>query len=130
MGPLPHPAGAVNGPFKAGFPTASFEEVNKATPRRKQIAKANPPLNKAYRELIEGVIKVDVDLHWEKTVHAAHRDAAIRFAAGCSADGPKLRCLLGIARRLARRRLSPPPLTAEEVLDLLVDRALADRPVH
>jgi hypothetical protein len=139
--PLLHPVDASNGPIvEARFPDARFNDGSNSSATttmqtRTARRRISPSPRTILRNAVEQGIQDWVDLLWARGVFAIHREAARRFAAEhdlaagygfeCTAGTVRLHYAQSVGRRLARKFLNTPKkLTAEQLIDALIDRAV------
>jgi hypothetical protein len=125
-GPLPTPPNGVgNGlDIENTFPGGFDKATNGHRTPAGQVKKPSWPRPKGYRRSLEELLDADVQIYWARTVARAYREAGDRLIVEGTVPAWEGSYMRRLARRLAARKACPPPPTADELLDLIIDRAV------
>jgi hypothetical protein len=89
------------------------------------VPKPPPRYGKPERLAYEHMLEACVAQGWARTVVDAYLAAVDVQTLLGAADPFDRKYLRGMARRLAKKRIAPKPLTPDELLDALIDRAVS-----
>jgi hypothetical protein len=124
-GPLHTPPnGVCRDPVIESNLPGGFDERENGHPATAGQVKPSWPRPKGYKLSLEELLDADVQVYWLRTVARAYREAGDRLIVEGTVPVWEAPYMRRMGARLARRKACPAPLTAEQLLDALIDRAV------